>query len=75
MKAIWMKKGIMTMLTAAMTIGQAQSIDTTSEWEYGYTGAAQSFDVKAAGIYQFELYGAQGGSMGSMQAAKAVWSV
>ena len=48
MKAIWMKKGIMTMLTAAMTIGQAQSIDTTSEWEYSYTGAAQSFDVKAA---------------------------
>ena len=44
MKAIWMKKGIMTMLTAAMTIGQAQSTDTTSEWEYSYTGAAQSFD-------------------------------
>lgn len=70
MKAIWMKKGIMTMLTAAMTIGQAQSTDTTSEWEYGYTGAAQSFDVKAAGTYQFELYGAQGGSYGEHAGGK-----
>ena len=70
MKAIWMKKGIMTMLTAAMTIGQAQSIDTTSEWEYGYTGASQSFDVKAAGTYQFELYGAQGGSYGEHAGGK-----
>ena len=70
MKAIWMKKGIMTMLTAAMTIGQAQSIDTTSEWEYGYTGAAQSFDVKATGTYQFELYGAQGGTYGEHAGGK-----
>ena len=70
MKAIWMKKGIMTMLTAAMTIGQAQSTDTTSEWEYSYTGAAQSFDVKAAGTYQFELYGAQGGSYGEHAGGK-----
>ena len=74
MKAIWMKRGIMTVLATAMTIGTGQSTatvmpieteqpaDAASEWEYGYTGAAQNFDVKKAGTYQFELYGAQGSS-------------
>ena len=59
MKAIWMKKGIMTLMAAAVTMSPEQTASEPDHWEYE---ASQDFTVTSDGIYQFELYGAQGGS-------------
>lgn len=59
MKAIWMKKGIMTLMAAAVTMSPEQTASEPDHWEYE---ASQDFTVASDGIYQFELYGAQGGS-------------
>lgn len=39
-------------------------------WAYGYTGTEQIFKAPYSGIYQFEIYGAQGGSAGSNEGGK-----
>lgn len=39
-------------------------------WTYGYTGTEQVFRAPYSGIYQFELYGAQGGRTDSMEGGK-----
>lgn len=59
MKAIWMKKGIMTLMAAAVTMSPEQTASEPDHWEYE---ASQDFTVTSDGVYQFELYGAQGGS-------------
>ena len=59
MNAIWMKKGIMTLMVAAVTMSPEQTASEPDHWEYE---ASQDFTVASDGIYQFELYGAQGGS-------------
>lgn len=59
MKAIWMKKGIMTLMAAAVTMSPEQTASEPDYWEYE---VSQDFTVTSDGIYQFELYGAQGGS-------------
>ena len=59
MNAIWMKKGIMTLMAAAVTMSPKQTASEPDHWEYE---ASQDFTVMSDGIYQFELYGAQGGS-------------
>ena len=59
MKAIWMKKGIMTLMAAAVTMSPERVASEPDHWEYE---ASQDFTVTSDGIYQFELYGAQGGS-------------
>lgn len=59
MKAIWMKKGIMTLMAAAVTMSPEQTASEPDHWEYE---VSQDFTVTSDGIYQFELYGAQGGS-------------
>ena len=59
MKAIWMKKGIMTLMAAAVTMSPEQTASEPDHWEYE---ASQDFTVASDGVYQFELYGAQGGS-------------
>ena len=59
MKAIWMKKGIMTLMTAAVTMSPERVASEPDHWEYE---ASQDFTVTSDGVYQFELYGAQGGS-------------
>lgn len=59
MKAIWMKKGIMTLMAAAVTMSPEQTASESDHWEYE---ASQDFTVASDGVYQFELYGAQGGS-------------
>lgn len=59
MKAIWMKKGIMTLMAAAVTMSPEQTASEPDHWEYE---VSQNFTVTSDGIYQFELYGAQGGS-------------
>ena len=59
MKAIWMKKGIMTLMAAAVTMSPEQKASEPDHWEYE---ASQDFTVTSDGVYQFELYGAQGGS-------------
>ena len=59
MKAIWMKKGIMTLMAAAVTMSPEQTASEPDHWEYE---ASQDFTVTSEGVYQFELYGAQGGS-------------
>ncbi len=59
MKAIWVKKGIITLMTAAVTMSPEQTASDPDHWEYE---ASQDFTVTSDGIYQFELYGAQGGS-------------
>ena len=59
MKAIWMKKGIMTLMAAAVTMSPEQTASEPDHWEYE---ASQDFTVMSDGVYQFELYGAQGGS-------------
>lgn len=59
MKAIWMKKGIMTLMAAAVTMSTEQTASWQDQWEYE---VSQDFTVMSDGIYQFELYGAQGGS-------------
>mgnify|MGYP000846324398 FL=1 len=59
MKAIWMKKGIMTLMAAAVTMSPERVASEPDHWEYE---ASQDFTVTSDGVYQFELYGAQGGS-------------
>ena len=59
MNAIWMKKGIMTLMAAAVTMSPEQTASEPDHWEYE---ASQDFTVTSDGVYQFELYGAQGGS-------------
>lgn len=59
MNAIWMKKGIMALMAAAVTMSPEQTASEPDHWEYE---ASQDFAVTSDGIYQFELYGAQGGS-------------
>ena len=59
MNAIWMKKGIMTLMAAAVTMSPEQTASEPDHWEYE---ASQDFTVASDGVYQFELYGAQGGS-------------
>lgn len=59
MNAIWMKKGIMTLMAAAVTMSPEQTASEPDHWEYE---VSQDFTVASDGIYQFELYGAQGGS-------------
>lgn len=59
MNAIWMKKGIMTLMAAAVTMSPEQTASEPDHWEYE---ASQDFMVTSDGVYQFELYGAQGGS-------------
>lgn len=59
MNAIWMKKGIMTLMAAAVTMSPEQTASGQNQWEYE---VSQDFTVTSDGIYQFELYGAQGGS-------------
>ena len=59
MNAIWMKKGIMTLMAAAVTMSPERVASEPDHWEYE---ASQDFTVTSDGIYQFELYGAQGGS-------------
>ena len=59
MKTIWMKKGIMTLMAAAVTMSPEQTASEPDHWEYE---ASQDFTVTSDGVYQFELYGAQGGS-------------
>ena len=59
MKAIWMKKGIMTLMAAAVTMSPERVTSEPDHWEYE---VSQDFTVASDGIYQFELYGAQGGS-------------
>ena len=59
MKAIWMKKGIMTLMAAAVTMSPEQTASEPDHWEYE---VSQDFTVTSDGVYQFELYGAQGGS-------------
>lgn len=59
MNAIWMKKGIMTLMVAAVTMSPEQTASEPDHWEYE---ASQDFTVTSDGVYQFELYGAQGGS-------------
>ena len=59
MNAIWMKKGIMTLMAAAVTMSPEQTASEPDHWEYE---VSQDFTVTSDGIYQFELYGAQGGS-------------
>lgn len=59
MKAIWMKKGIMTLMAAAVTMSPERVASEPDHWEYE---VSQDFTVTSDGIYQFELYGAQGGS-------------
>ena len=59
MKAIWMKKGIMALMAAAVTMSPEQTASEPDHWEYE---ASQDFTVTSDGVYQFELYGAQGGS-------------
>ena len=59
MKVIWMKKGIMTLMAAAVTMSPEQTASEPDHWEYE---ASQDFTVTSDGVYQFELYGAQGGS-------------
>lgn len=59
MNAIWMKKGIMALMAAAVTMSPEQTASEPDHWEYE---ASQDFTVTSDGVYQFELYGAQGGS-------------
>lgn len=59
MNAIWMKKGIMALMAAAVTMSPEQTASEPDHWEYE---ASQDFAVTSDGVYQFELYGAQGGS-------------
>lgn len=59
MKTIWMKKGIMTLMAAAVTMSPEQTASEPDHWEYE---VSQDFTVTSDGVYQFELYGAQGGS-------------
>ena len=59
MNAIWMKKGIMTLMAAAVTMSPEQTASEPDHWEYE---VSQDFTVTSDGVYQFELYGAQGGS-------------
>lgn len=59
MNAIWMKKGIMTLMAAAVTMSPERVASEPDHWEYE---ASQDFTVTSDGVYQFELYGAQGGS-------------
>lgn len=59
MNAIWMKKGIMTLMAAAVTMSPEQTASGQNQWEYE---VSQDFTVTSDGVYQFELYGAQGGS-------------
>ena len=59
MNAIWMKKGIMALMAAAVTMSPEQTASEPDHWEYE---ASQDFAVTSDGVYQFELYVAQGGS-------------
>ena len=47
MKAIWMKKGIMTLMTAAVTMSPEQTASEPDHWEYE---ASQDFTVTSDGV-------------------------
>ena len=42
----------------------------TTTYDYAYTGSAKSFTVPATGTYQFDMYGAQGGTDGNTPGGK-----
>jgi hypothetical protein len=52
------------MLFALVTTTQAWA-QTTMTWTFSYTGAIQSFTASKAGIYELQVWGAQGGKQGS----------
>ena len=65
MKAIWMKKGIMTLMAAAVTMSPEQTASEPDHWEYE---VSQDFTVTSYMVRRVVL-------IRNIQVEKVAWSI